>query len=260
MKVRMQAGEVHNLLECIKLTYEADGFRGFYYGLSSPLYSVPIVNAVVFGAYAQANWFIPAEQSHLTWMLAGSYAGLVNCSVVVPVELIKCKMQAQSHDPHLGRDTHYHGSLDCAMQTYKQEGIRGLYKGGVITMMREIPGYASQFVAYEVAKEMFRKLLKVEEIPLWTSFLCGMFGGFNCWFWSYPQDTIKTQLQVGVDFEIKKAWDGGAMQVARHIYRVSGWRGFWMGFSAATLRSTLPNGCGFLAYEIAIDFLHNRYK
>lgn len=52
VKVRMQSGSFDGLINCILRTIKADGFKGLYYGLATPLSSVPLINAVVFGAYA----------------------------------------------------------------------------------------------------------------------------------------------------------------------------------------------------------------
>lgn len=100
----------------------------------------------------------------------------------------------------------------------------------------------------------------MDELPLWSLFFCGMFGGLNCWTWSYPQDVIKTQLQVGLDYPVRKSWDGGVREVTRHIYRTQGWRGFWVGYSACVLRGTFPNGFGFVAYELAMSHLTTHYS
>lgn len=140
------------LRECVRGTYLADGLLGFYNGLLSPLCSIPLVNAVVFGAYSQANWFLSYEQSLATGLLAGSYAGLVNTVVICPVELVKCKMQAQSKNATLGRNIRYTGSFDCLKTVLLEKGVQGIYTGGLITILREVPGYAAQFAAYEGAK------------------------------------------------------------------------------------------------------------
>mmetsp|Transcript_24438 Transcript_24438/g.24163 ORF Transcript_24438/g.24163 Transcript_24438/m.24163 type:complete len:176 (-) Transcript_24438:8-535(-) len=162
-------------------------------------------------------------------------------------------MQAQSHNSEIGTEIKYKNSIDCVKKILNEQGIRGLYVGNVASTYREIPGYAANFVAYEYAKESYRKLSGNDTVPTWALFLSGMWAGFNCWFWSYPQDVIKTKLQVG--FPIEKGWDGGFYKMTKLIYKEEGWRGFWVGFSACTIRSTIPNGFGFLAYELAYEII-----
>lgn len=162
----MQTGHIHSLLKCMMATYSADGLRGFYYGVGGPLLSVPIVNSVVFGAYAQANSFLGNQTSFKNGILAGAYAGLINTVVVTPIELIKCKMQVQSHNKEIGRDIRFKNSFECFKFVLKNEGIKGLYVGNVASIYREIPAYAAQFAAYESTKLVIKYWLKTEEMPI----------------------------------------------------------------------------------------------
>lgn len=254
----MQAGERVSMRSCLIKTYRADGLRGFFFGISSPLTSIPVVNAVVFGAYGQANSMFSIESSFWKGVISGSYAGLVNTLVVTPVELIKVKMQVQSHDPSIGQSIQYKSGIDCVRKTIKNEGVKGLFKGGVTTIYREIPGYAAQFACFELSKALFREFLDTDELPSVCIFISGMIGGFNCWFWSYPQDVIKTKIQSG--HKVVKGWDGGFNFLVKEIWRLEGWIGFWRGFSACAIRSTIPNGFGFLANDLALTFMIKNFS
>ena len=253
----MQTGTVSSLSSCFVRTYKADGMRGFFKGMSSPLCSVPIVNAVVFAAYGHGNTLFDIESSFWKGIAAGSYAGLVNTAVVTPVELIKIKMQMQSNDPSLGHGRSYSSAIDCVRCVVREQGVRGLFKGSVATIYREIPGYAAQFASFEATKSFFYTFFELEELTKIHVFIAGMVGGFNCWFWSYPQDVIKTKIQSGI--ELKKSWDGGFTQVTKLIWRTEGWMGFWRGFSACFIRATIPNGFGFLANDMVTNFLIKNY-
>jgi solute carrier family 25 carnitine/acylcarnitine transporter 20/29 len=90
------------------------------------------------------------------------------------------------------------------------------------------------------------------------NFFAGGVGGFFCWVFSYPQDIIKTRLQVAREniypkllFRGVSLPDGGMVNCGREIYRAEGMRGFWQGFSACTARAIFANSLMFAAYEFA---------
>lgn len=65
--------------------------------------------------------------------LAGATGGLASFIVSAPTELIKCRAQI-AHD---SRTT----SWTVARDTWRTEGLRGLYYGGGITSIRDAVGY-----------------------------------------------------------------------------------------------------------------------
>jgi hypothetical protein len=67
-------------------------------GVGSPLFTIPLVNAIVFASYEQCKQFItrknPDQQLSETQLaVCGGFSGLVACSIVSPVELIRSLQQ-----------------------------------------------------------------------------------------------------------------------------------------------------------------------
>lgn len=246
------------MIECLIRTIRSDGLRGLYYGLSSPLSSVPLINAIVFGAYAHAKTFLTDTESLTNGLIAGAYAGFINCIVACPTELVKCRMQVQSHDASIGQSIKYSSSWDCAYKLYRSHGIKELYTGMTATIYREVPAYAGQFFGYEMSKKMMIDAYGSENSLI--VFLSGMIGGINCWIWSYPQDIVKTLIQVSD--KKYSSLDGGFYKVSQEIMAKESFRGFWKGFTPCLQRAMLANGCGFLAFEYSmkcLKSLDNKY-
>lgn len=105
-------------------------------------------------------------------LLAGSGAGVACSMVACPTELVKCRLQAQSalasavEAPVLAGvgaaggsaavkgAVQYSGPMDVARQVIRSEGgVLGLFKGLTPTLMREVPGNAAMFGAYEAVKQ-----------------------------------------------------------------------------------------------------------
>jgi hypothetical protein len=88
-------------------------------------------------------------------LMAGSFAGFVNSFVLSPIELVKCRLQIQKEAKH---EAYYKGSADCIKKIIVEEGPRGLFKGLVSTITREIPCYAGQFGGYFYTKKVLAYL------------------------------------------------------------------------------------------------------
>jgi len=183
-------------------------------------------------------------------IFCGSVAGLVNCLVVTPVELVKCRLQIQAETK---KQAYYKGILDCLFKTYKLEGIKGLYKGNIATIFRDIPAYAGQFGGYHFGKVLLCKIRgkKMDNLSLPELMISGSIGGYCCWQFSYPQDVVKTLLQTQKSQKYKKMFDGGFFYCAVEIKRNFGFLGFWRGYLPCTIRGLYANACLFGAYEQA---------
>jgi ornithine carrier protein len=85
-------------------------------------------------------------------MAAGMVAGFCVATVLTPVELVKVKLQFELQQMTHNKDykPQFKGPIDCIRKTLAREGLgRGLFKGYVATLAREMPGNAAWFGTYE---------------------------------------------------------------------------------------------------------------
>jgi len=190
-------------------------------------------------------------------VIAGMFAGFVNSFVVGPIELIKCRLQVQTAGL---KKAYYHGSIDCLKRTIKDEGVKGPFKGMFATVVREVPCYAAQFSAFYFSECMFAQYYdcSIDDLGVVQLLISGSIGGLACWLVSYPQDVIKTILQV--DHGQKDAQhfkkhkiipDGGFIDCFKSVWKNDGWIGFWKGFSPCAIRAVSANATLFMVYELA---------
>ncbi len=93
VKVRLQSGFSSGVLHCTTRLLRNEGVSGFFKGLSSPMMTVPLVNAVVFGAYGQARDALVARRDPLDAdkplsMREGMIAGGFDCADRVCIVLV----------------------------------------------------------------------------------------------------------------------------------------------------------------------------
>jgi solute carrier family 25 carnitine/acylcarnitine transporter 20/29 len=265
IKVRMQTGGFTNPIIAIRQTISKEGPFAVYKGMAGPMLTIPIINALVFTCYAQAQSlfkkFNSDPQAELTlWQiaLAGMYAGLINCAVACPVELVKTRLQIQ-----YGEKGSFRGPIDCIQHILRASGPKGLFRGMTSTIYRELPGYGAQFYFYEWSKRFCMKSGNRSEFEL-TPFellMSGGFAGLAGWIFSYPMDYIKSQIQAepwNKKSRYKKhpiLFDGGFFSCAQATIKRHGWKELWRGFSVCAARGFPANAAGFLAYETTLAFM-----
>ena len=250
IKVRMQILDM-KLVNCFKFMTANEGVLSLYKGISSPLFNVPLIYAVFFGAYETGKWLqgispLDKLSTHQS-MIAGACAGFAVCGIMTPVELIKCRLQMEGTGRKVQTDT----AFGMAKQIYRTSGIRGLYKGNLITILREIPAGAVYFGSYEYAKKNLRSMYGDSQlIPL----VAGGIAGLLSWVVSYPQDIVKTKLQCDDGItrlypQHKYLRDGGIVSCAKNVWNQGGFRGFFKGFSACSIKAVVAEGVTFFVYE-----------
>lgn len=96
VKVHLQMQDPNNAryggtLSCLTKLVKAEGVRGIYRGMSSPLAGVAAINAIVFGVYGNVQRNLSEPDSMVSCFLAGSTAGLCQSVFCSPMELAKIR-------------------------------------------------------------------------------------------------------------------------------------------------------------------------
>jgi solute carrier family 25 carnitine/acylcarnitine transporter 20/29 len=162
----------------------------------------------------------------------------------VPSERIKCILQMQ--DANDKDKKQYTGMMDCASQLYKANGIRGLYKGTALTLMRDIPANIVYFGIYEMAKEsmIVKAGLTGGPSPL-IALAAGAMAGVAFWPVALPMDTLKSRYQTAEEGRYKNVGD-----VYNEVIKEDGVGGLFHGMGPAMIRSAPANAVSFLGAEV----------
>jgi solute carrier family 25 carnitine/acylcarnitine transporter 20/29 len=92
-------------------------------------------------------------------------------------------------------------SLAIVRQIFAREGLRGLYRGGAVTAVRDSVGYGFYFCAYDASKQIFGGTRNYggrgegESLSAWKILMCGGIAGCVSWASIFPLDVVKTRVQ-----------------------------------------------------------------
>lgn len=225
---------------------------GLYKGMLSPMAGVGLINAIIFGVHGNLQRVLePGLSSHC---FAGAVAGAVQSIVCCPMELAKTRVQIQS-----SAQKTYHGSFDCLHKIYKQNGIKGCYRGMTLTLLRETPSFAIYFGTFE----LFCLALTPEGdspdcIGPLSLLLAGGLSGISSWILTYPIDVVKSRFQADGDGKNRKYH--GMMDCVRKTFRSGGLMAFSQGLPATILRAFPTNAATLATVTITLRLARNREK
>ena len=229
--------------------YDSLQVLGLYKGLSSPLYGLAAINAIVFGVQGNIQRRMSNPESLSSHFFAGSVAGTAQCVICSPMELAKTRMQVQGQGESLHKYRHtkhsYTGPVDCLIKVYKTEGVRGVFRGMGLTIARETPSFGVYFVAYEYLCRLFRE--GEERVGVLGLLLAGGMAGMASWTSTYPADVIKSRIQADMTNEYKGFWD-----CCVKSYRSEGIAFFSKGLCSTLLRAFPVNAATFGGVELVL--------
>lgn len=86
---------------------------------------------------------------------------------------------------------------------YKNEGMRGLFKGNGATVIKIAPFSAFEFYFYEVYKNNLYPGKERRDFTYSQKLICGGLTGATASFLTYPIDLVKTFLTVNIEANVK---------------------------------------------------------
>lgn len=239
-------------LDCAKKIIAKEGFFGLYKGMAAPLGGVAPMFAICFFGYGIGKKLQTPHGEKGDYTLpqlfaAGMLSGVFTTVIMAPGERIKCLLQIQ----HSAVEKKYSGMADCAKQLYREGGIRSVYRGTGLTLMRDVPASGVYFASYEFMKRLMTPEGKsTSELgPLKTLFAGGMAGIFN-WVVAIPPDVLKSRFQTAPTGKYT-----GAADVLRELIRTEGIGALYKGIVPVMLRAFPANAACFLGYEFTMKFL-----
>ena len=127
----------------------------------------------------------------------------------------------------------------------REQGLAGLYRGLLPTVMKQSATSAVRMGSYNVLREYAKR----QQIPTnsVTTFSMGAVAGVITVYCTQPLDTIKTRSQGAMRM--------GTVEAIRYVFVTSGVRGFWRGSTVRLGRLIFSGGIVFTVYEKVVDLV-----
>lgn len=162
-------------------------------------------------------------------LVAGGVAGMVSRTCTAPLDRLKVYLQVHGSK---------HSRLSsCFKYLLKEGGIRSLWRGNGINVLKIAPESAIKFTAYEQGKRLVLQFggSRERELSIVERFVAGSFAGGISQSVIYPLEVLKTRLTLRKTGQYKNVADA-----ARKIYKNEGLRSFYRGY--------VPNLLGIIPY------------
>lgn len=147
VKVKMQSdrnsGVNPTAWGTVRRVLAREGARGLFRGFNETLARESISYGLYFATYEGVLRALATDgcsPSAMTTALAGGAAGVAVWGPVLPIDVIKTRIQASSVETT---------AAACAREIYLQEGLRGFFRGMGPTLLRAAPVNAVTFLVFE---------------------------------------------------------------------------------------------------------------
>ena len=182
--------------------------------------------------------------SYFDSLIASGVSAIITKSSVAPLERIKILKQTQSYYSQSNYGSLFHS---CRF-IYKNEKLRGFYRGHYSNMLRIFPAYLIKFPA----NEFYKQLYKVDEQHPIRLLLAGISAGSTQVSMTYPLDIIRTRMTL--DKYMTTNYNS-YYKCARNILKREGIWAFYKGYPITGMTYPMYVGLQFFIYEwLKTDF------
>ncbi|KAG7371551.1 mitochondrial carrier protein [Nitzschia inconspicua] len=250
-----------------KTIIQQDGPSGFFRGLPPTLIGIIPSRSAYFYAYSRIKSFLHPtlpEGSPPNALIAGFLAGMVGNTLTNPIWMVRTRMQLLID--HTAGQRQYAGYGDAIATIWKEEGIKGFYKGITASYWGCAEG-ALQFILYEQLKTKLldqqnerraqQGLRPSQELPKATYFWSAAASKAVAAVLTYPHEVARTrmreQARSGI-FKYKGMW-----QTLQLMAKEEGLPSLYSGMGVHLMKVVPNSALMFLTYEVVRGYL-DQYK
>ncbi|XP_037536438.1 mitoferrin-1 [Nematolebias whitei] len=195
---------------------------------------------------------LPPHVSVTTHMTAGAVAGVLEHSVMYPVDSVKTRMQSLQPDPN----AQYRSVYEALKKIIRTEGVFRPLRGLNITMMGAGPAHALYFACYERVKHSLSDIIQRGGNSHIANGVAGSVATVLHDAVMNPAEVIKQRMQM-YNSPYRGLWD-----CVRTITQTEGVGAFYRSYSTQLTMNIPFQAVHFITYELMQEQLnpHRRYN
>jgi Mitochondrial carrier protein len=171
-----QATAYRNSWHALKVVSKTEGLGGIYKGYGATLASFGPFSALYFVFYERFKWMTQqhlemsrASAVPLQWTILNSAAaGALASWLTSPLDMAKLRLQVQRGNlysgytgkGHVENPSHYSGMVDCLRQTFRDGGMKALFRGAGARVLHFAPATTVTMTIYESCRSFFAQVLR----------------------------------------------------------------------------------------------------
>ncbi len=229
------------ILRILTDTTKQSGFKSFFKGNFTNCLRIVPQNAIQLSAF---NYFnnhlngIYPDNKRINSFNAGAVAGIISYTAIYPLELIRSKLSVNID----GITKAYNNLGSALIQTYKNSGINGLYRGWIVSSIGMIPYQGITFLTYKYLSD------KINTTSSYKGLISGSFAGFAAVSATYPFDVIKRKYHLTGEMGNKSY--NSYYDIIKTTYKSYGIRGFYRGLFACYSKIIPSSAIFFFTVDI----------
>jgi solute carrier family 25, member 33/36 len=252
-----------------------DGFHGFFRGLLPTLIGILPARSTYFWAYSTTKSALSSRfgESSPVHMASAAAAGVVSNTLTNPIWLMKSRVQLQAgagaNNPRV-----YKGYADAVVKIFREEGIRGFFKGLTASYWGVTEG-ALHFVVYErlKARLVAQNTAKInsgfylnspkappraDELTPFQYLTAAALAKLIASAATYPHEVVRLRMREQPKFVGAPAKYRGMIQSLKLIAKEEGRHGLYAGMGTHLAR-VVPNAAlMFFTYETVVKYIERR--